>query len=210
MLSSALVIRLLKELHARKYAGILFICAFCISACGPATTQSVPAPRPPAVDATLGVGDLFEVRVFNEADLSATHRVGPDGSIDFPLVGRVQVGGKLPGEVATMLREKLTAFVRDPQVSVLVRDAVSKRVSVYGQVQHPGTFPINGAMTIVQAISLAGGFTQMAARDKVRVSHVKGDQQQVIEVNLRDIADGRSQNQFVAPGDEVFVPERVF
>ena len=110
-------------------------------------------------------------------------------------------GGKLPGDVATMLRDKLAAFVRNPQVSVLVRDAVSKRVSVYGQVQHPGTFPYTGAMTIVQAISLAGGFTQMAARERVRVSHVRGDTQQVTEVNLRDIADGRSQNQFVAPGD---------
>ena len=76
------------------------------------------------------------------------------------------VAGKLPSDIAQMLREKLTAFVHQPQVSVLVREMNSKRVIVYGQVQKPGTFPYTDAMTIVQAISLAGGFTSMAARER--------------------------------------------
>jgi protein involved in polysaccharide export with SLBB domain len=77
-------------------------------------------------------------------------------------------------------------------------------------VQKPGTFPYTNAMTIVQAISLAGGFTAMAARERVVISHVENEQQRVIEVNLREIADGKAPNRFVAPGDEVYVPERLF
>jgi protein involved in polysaccharide export with SLBB domain len=168
------------------------------------------APRAPVVDATLGAGDLFDVRVFGEAELTGTYRVGPDGTIDYPLVGRVTVTGKLPSELTTELRAKLTAYVHEPQVSILVREMNSKRIIVYGQVQKPGTFPYPGSMTIVQAISLAGGFTAMAARERVVVSRVENDRQQVIEVNVREIADGRAPNRFISPGDEVYVPERLF
>jgi polysaccharide export outer membrane protein len=95
-------------------------------------------------------------------------------------------------------------------VSVLVREMSSKRVIVYGQVQKPGTFNYTNPMTIVQAISLAGGFTAMAARERVMIQRVANSRQEVIQVNLLDIADGRSPNRFVTPGDEVYVPERLF
>jgi polysaccharide export outer membrane protein len=176
----------------------------------PMSPGGLTAPRPPVVDATLGTGDLFDVRVFGESELTGTYRVGPDGTIDYPLVGRVLVAGKLPGEVTTELRKKLTAFVHEPQVSILVREMSSKHVIVYGQVQKPGTFPYPGSMTIVQAISLAGGFTSMAARERVLISRVENEQQQVIKVNVREIADGRAPNRFLGPGDEVYVPERLF
>src|SRR4051812_16141438 len=133
--------------------------------------------KPPVVDATLGPGDLFDVRVFEENDLSGTYRIGPEGTIDYPLVGRLELAGLLPGQIAEVLRDKLRAYVRAPQVSVLVREMNSKRVIVYGQVQHPGTFPYTGVMTISQLISLAGGFTAMAQRETVRISRVENNQQ---------------------------------
>jgi polysaccharide export outer membrane protein len=178
--------------------------------CGPGAPRTLTVPRPPVVDATLGPGDLFDVRVFEENDLSGTYRIGPEGTIDYPLVGRVSVAGLLPGQIAELLRERLRTFVHAPQVSVLVKEMNSKRVIVYGQVQHPGTFPYTGVMTVSQAISLAGGFTAMAQRESVRISRVEKDKQQVIEVNLLRIANGRSPNSFISPGDEVYVPERLF
>ena len=172
--------------------------------------RSVSAPRPLPVDATIGPGDVFDVRVFQEPDLSGTHRVGPDGTIDFPLAGKLEVGGKATGEIAALLRDKLTAYLQHPQVSILLREVNSKRVIIYGQVQRPGTFPYGGPMTLSQAISLAGGFTAMAARERVRIQRATGDHQEVVEIDMNAIADGRMPNQFVAPGDEVFVPERLF
>jgi polysaccharide export outer membrane protein len=180
------------------------------AACGPAAVRRLAAPRPPVVDATLGPGDLFEVRVFEEANLCGTYQVDPQGSIDFPLVGRTTVSGLLPGEVAQLLRDRLTAFVKDPQVSVLVKDMSSKRIVVYGQVQKPGTYPYANQMTISQVISLAGGFTIMAARERVTISRFEDKEQHIIEVNLRAIADGKAPNHFVEPGDEIYVPERLF
>jgi polysaccharide export outer membrane protein len=191
---------------------LVLVCAaaLALSSCGPAAVRKMAAPRPPHVDATLGAGDLFDVRVFEEPDLSGSYRVDSDGVIDYPLVGRVQVAGKLPGEIARLLQSKLTAYVQHPQVSVLVREMSSKRVIVYGQVQKPGTYPYTDPMTISQAISIAGGFTAMAAREKVRVSRFEHNEQQIIEIDLRAIADGKSPNRYVSPGDEVYVPERLF
>jgi protein involved in polysaccharide export with SLBB domain len=179
-------------------------------ACRTAQVQEVKDVSRPAVDASLGPGDVFEVRVFEEPDLSGTYRVEVTGEIDFPLIGKVSVAGRLPGEIADELRARLRTYVRSPQVSVLVKEATSKHVIVYGQVQHPGTFTYTDAMTVAQAISLAGGFTAMAARDKVRISRIQNRKQLLIQIDLRAIADGRDPNQYVAPGDEVFVPDRLF
>src|SRR4051794_3454854 len=144
--------------------------------CAEAPRRPLSLPRP-TVDATLGPGDLFDVRVFEEPDLTGTYRVDPDGYIDYPLVGRTQVAGLLPGEISELLRTKLVTYVHKPAVSVLVREVNSKRVIVYGQVQRPGTFPYTDAMTISRAISLAGGFTAMAARERVLVSHTEQEKQ---------------------------------
>jgi polysaccharide export outer membrane protein len=189
---------------------VLLVAAASVVACGTAGMRKIAATPPPTVDATLGAGDMFDVRVFEETDLGGTYRVDADGYIDFPLVGRLLVAGKLPGELATLLRDKLSAFVKQPQVSVFVREMNSKRIIVYGQVQKPGTYPCMNPMTISELISLAGGFTPMAAREKVTISRYEKDEQHIIEVNLRAIADGKAPNHFVEPGDQVYVPERLF
>jgi polysaccharide export outer membrane protein len=195
---------------SRPLASLLLLFALGAGCAGGPTTHTLAAPRPPAVDATLGVGDLFDVRVFEEPDLSATYRVGSEGTIDYPLVGRVQVAGKLPSDVAQHIENELRKYVRTPQVSVLVREMNSKRVIVYGQVQKPGTFPYTDPMTISQAISLAGGFTAMALRESVRISRSGHERQEIIELNLRQIAEGRAPNAYLSPGDEIYVPERTF
>ncbi len=169
-------------------------------------------PPPPADENTLGPGDVFQVRVFGEADLSQEYRVADDGTIDFPFLVRVRVQGLNTSQVADVIRTQLLQrqILRDPQVSVNVREVNSRRISVFGQVQHPGTFPFQHGMTIVQAITLAGGFTQLAAQGATRLTRrnraVSGGQR-TYNVPVNEILEDRASNVLLAPGDVIYVPE---
>jgi len=182
-----------------------------VIACGGAQgAQSLPVL--PGDDTTLGSGDVFDVRVFGEADLAATYRVAQDGSIDFPLVGRVAVAGLEPTAVADLLSERLRTgqYLRDPQVSVLVKEYNSKRISIMGAVARPGTFPMSSGLTVVQAISLAGGFTPLASRNSTVVSRRVNGEVRRYRVEVDDVTSGGASDVPLATGDIVYVPERVF
>src|SRR5688572_4592944 len=120
---------------------------------------------PPSVgDTTLGVGDVIDVKVFGETDLSGSYRVGGDGTITFPLGGVIQVGGLEAQEAAKKIAERLAdGILRNPQVTVLLKEQTSKKVVVMGQVPKPGTYPYTPSMNILEAITAAGGFTPMSA-----------------------------------------------
>ncbi len=182
-----------------------------LSACGGASVTTT-LPVLPGDDTTLGSGDVFDVRVFGEADLAATYRVAQDGSIDFPLVGRLAVAGLEPTAVADLLSERLRSgqYLRDPQVSVLVKEYNSKRISIMGAVARPGTFPMSSGLTVVQAISLAGGFTPLASRNSTVVSRRVNGQVRRYRVQVDDVTGGGASDVPLATGDIVFVPERVF
>jgi polysaccharide export outer membrane protein len=158
---------------------------------------------------SLGPSDVFDVRVFGEPDLSSTYRVGTDGKISFPLIGQVHVQGKTTTILAEELQKRLEQFVKRPQVSVLLKESNSKKVTIYGQVQHPGTIQYSEQMTISQAVSMAGGLTAMAARESARVKRKRNGQTETIVVNLKAVANG-TETYYLQPGDEVFVPERLF
>jgi protein involved in polysaccharide export with SLBB domain len=158
---------------------------------------------------SLGAADVFDVRVFGEPDLTGTYRVAADGTIDFPLIGRLTVRGKTPAQLADEIQNKLVQFIKRPQVSVLLKESNSKKVTIYGQVQHPGTISYVDAMTITQAISQAGGLGAMAAREGARVTRKQNGKTETVIVNLKAIANGTA-TFYLQPGDEIFVPERVF
>ncbi|MFO0574011.1 MAG: polysaccharide biosynthesis/export family protein [Polyangia bacterium] len=179
----------------------------------PATSAKVvrEASSPPVVDMSLGPADVFDVRVYGEAELSSTYRVSADGTIDFPLIGRIAVRGLTPAQVADELQRRLLTYLKQPQVTVFVREVNSKKVTIYGQVRNPGAISYAEGMTISQAVSMVGGLTAMAARDRARVTRVsvKDGKAETVVVNLKDIAEGTA-TFYLQPGDEVFVPERVF
>ena len=181
-----------------------------LSAC-PGETQQVvrTVERPPVVDLSLGPADVFDGRVYGEPELTSTYRVSPEGFIDFPLIGSVQVKGMTATQVAEEIRVRLQSFVKQPQVNVYVKETNSKKVTIFGQVHHPGSFNFVESMTLVQLVSTAGGLTAMAARDRVRVTRVRDGKSDSFVVNLRDVLEGRS-SFYLLPGDEIFVPERVF
>jgi polysaccharide export outer membrane protein len=185
---------------------------------GPAPLPSAPpaarleAPRAPDLTAArLGAGDIFEVRVFQEPELSGIFQVGPQGDIVFPLCRKVVVGGLTANATAEALRTCLAdGYLRNPQVSVLVKEYNSKKVFVFGEVQKPGTFLFEDGMSVVQAITLAGGFTRNASQNSTSVTrHVAGEEVKV-KVNVQDIALGKAPNVLLEPGDIVYVPESLF
>ncbi|HET8540345.1 MAG TPA: polysaccharide biosynthesis/export family protein [Anaeromyxobacter sp.] len=160
---------------------------------------------------TLGPGDVIEVRVYREAEISGVYQVGAEGDVVFPLCQRVVVGGLTPNGAADKFRECLAAgFMRDPQVTVLVREYNSKKVFVFGEVQKPGTFVYQDGMSIVQAVTLAGGFTRTASQNSTSVTRRVKGQEVKIRVTVQDIALGKAPNFTLEPGDIVYVPESLF
>lgn len=163
-------------------------------------------------DTTLGTGDMFDVRVYGEDALSTDYRVAQDGTIDFPLIGRIEVAGLEPGAVATLITTRLRDghFFVNPHVSVLVREYNSKRISVLGAVSSPGSYPMRSGMGIVEAIGLAGGFTALANRDGTTITRSTDGHLHRYAAPVDRIADGQQEDIPLRAGDIIRVPERLF
>lgn len=159
----------------------------------------------------VGVDDTFDVRVYGETDLSGMFRVATDGTVDYPLAGRIQVAGLRTGEIQQLLVAKLKdKYLKDPQVIVTIKDRNSQKISVLGQVAKPGQVGYYPNMTIVDAIASAGGFTGIAAKNSVRLRREAGGKIETQVFPVADISEGRSPNVLVLPGDVLVVDERVF
>jgi polysaccharide biosynthesis/export protein len=158
--------------------------------------------------------DSIQITVFNEPDLSVKVRVSAQGRINYPLLGPVQVGGLTVSETETKLKEQLgRSYLVKPQVNVLIDRANGRRVFVLGQVRAPGAIDIlaDEGLTVVQAIARAGGFTDIAATDRVNILRIApdGTQQKVI-VNVAAIMKGQSKDYPLKPDDVLSVPETIF
>jgi polysaccharide export outer membrane protein len=190
----------------------LLACTSVCHACSKRGVQATEVPPPATDDTTLGPGDVFSVRVYGEEAMSGSHQVAPDGTIGFPLLGAIQVSGLEPTEVAELIQTELRErdLFRDPHVSVYVDEYASKRISVMGAVENPGTFPLEPGMTVIQAISMAGGFSNLADRDGTVVTRRINEQIVRYRVPVEKVQRGQAKDIEVAAGDIIFVPERLF
>src|SRR5581483_7403943 len=143
--------------------------------------------------------------------LSGEYRVANDGTIDFPLAGRILVKGLEIGEVQREIVKRLKAgYLLNPQVTGMVNQWNSRKISVLGQVAHPGTVPYFPNMTIVDAIASAGGFTGVAAKNSVNLRREATGRVEMRTFPVADITEGRSPNVMILPGDVLVVEERLF
>ncbi len=183
-----------------------------LAGCASAPSKPVVIAPPSEPVAALGPGDSFEVSVYGQADLSGKYRIDEDGSINFPLVGRIACAGKAPGAIATTIQDQLAQkqILRDPHVSVFLLAQTSKQISVMGAVSKPGSFPLTTGMTIIQAISAAGGLTQLASGNSTIVTRHANGHLQRFKVAVDRISEGREEDFTLQDGDIVFVPERIF
>ena len=156
-------------------------------------------------DYRIGIDDVLDIAVWNVAELQKTVPVRPDGKISLPLVNDVVAAGLTPMELRDQLTKKMAAYVQNPAVSVVVREIRSLKVSVIGQVRTPGRYDIKGPSTVLDALALAGGFTEFAARRKITILRSAGATAQRIHFDY-DAAVSRGGVVLVKPGDVVVVP----
>ncbi|HEV8385535.1 MAG TPA: polysaccharide biosynthesis/export family protein [Candidatus Acidoferrales bacterium] len=156
----------------------------------------------------IGAEDQLNVNVWNEPNVSRTVPVRPDGKISLPLINDVQAVGLTPMQLAMSISEKLKKFIADPQVTVIVTAINSRRYYIVGEMTRAGAFPLLPNMTVLQALSSAGGFSQFAKMKSIYVLRIVDGKSVKYPVNYKDLIKGihPEQNIVLKPGDTVVVP----
>lgn len=180
------------------------VCALvCLALCSSAfATDSSAAGALP--EYRIGIDDVLDVAVWNVAELQKTAPVRPDGKISLPLVNDVVAAGLTPMELRDELTKLMAVFVHNPDVSVVVREIRSLKVSVLGQVKTPGRYDLKAPATVLDALALAGGLTEFAARRKITV--LRSAQRLHCDYDAAVSNRPSSSNLSLKPGDIVVVP----
>jgi len=156
----------------------------------------------------IGPMDILEIEVWREPDFSRQVLVRPDGKITFPLIGDVQASGMNTLGLKAVLTEELIGFVDNPEVTVIVVESRSKNFYIIGKVNRPGTYPLSPGMTVLQALSVAGGFAQWAHKDKIRIIRRSEGREEIFSINYDKVISGKNleQNILLEPNDTIIVP----
>jgi polysaccharide export outer membrane protein len=172
--------------------------------------QTVEPKKPATEDPNyvIGAQDVLDISVWKEPELSRTVPVRPDGKISMPLLNDMRAAGLTPLQLGAEITAGLKKFVTDPQVTVIVTTINSQRVYILGEVTRAGAYPLLPNMTVLQALSSAGGFTQYANLKKIYVLRVEEGKQIKHPFNYKDVLAGKAsdQNIFVQAGDTIVVP----
>jgi polysaccharide export outer membrane protein len=179
-----------------------------IDSASPADNKISPIPATTDAAYLIGPEDVLDISVWKEPDVSRVVPVRPDGRISLPLINDVQAAGLSPQQLAGSVSEKLKKYLNGPQVTVIVTAINSQRVFVVGEVLRAGAFPMLPGMTVLQALSSAGGFTTFADVKKIHVVRLRNAKQVEIPFNYRDVlkGDNSEQNIKLEAGDTIVVP----
>src|SRR5262245_58768343 len=178
------------------------------SAQSAATTTNASAEAPVSLDAyKIGQEDVLAITVWKNEPMSRTVQVRPDGMISLPLIDDVSAAGLTPVQFRDVLVKRMSEFIPNPEVSVILTDVRNYKVSVLGEVLKPGRFELKSYTTILDVIAQAGGFTQFAARGKIVVLRPAGKAMKRIPFNYNKVVSGgEEENMYLQPGDIVLVP----
>ncbi len=167
-----------------------------------------------AINYKIQPGDLIEITVYKEPDMARTARISGNGTITFPLAGVLKLSDLSVPEAESLLAEKLSEFLVKPQVTVLIKEYGNKQVYVLGEVKKPGsiTIPAERRLTVLEAITLAGGFTELAAQDRTKILRGAGAGSQTIPVEITRITKqgDKTADVYLEPNDTVYVPQSFF
>ena len=174
--------------------------------------QGADSPRTTSVPTdpnyVIGPQDVVDINVWKEPELTRSVPVRPDGKISMPLLNDVQAAGLTPTQLALHITESLRKFVTDPQVTVIVTQINSQRVYILGEVNRAGAYPLLPDMTVLQALSSAGGFTPFANLKKIYVLRTESGKQNKFPFNYKEVVNNKApdQNIVMRAGDTIVVP----
>jgi len=186
-------------------AALLFGALVPLAACGGSTSAELRQTKAPPQEYRVGVEDVLEIAVWREPELSTTAPVRPDGKVSVPVVGEIQAVGRTAHELEDEVAKKLANRIANPTVVVVVKEVNASRVFVLGEVAKPGAYPMRGAMTVVQALALAGGMTEFASKGDITILRRDGGNQHSYKLDFNDAVKGDAPIELV-PGDTVVVP----
>jgi len=156
----------------------------------------------------IGPQDVLRIDVWKETEISRTVPVRPDGKVSLPLLNDVQAAGLTPMQLAGVIAEGLKKYINNPQVTVSVSEINSRRVYVTGEVTRAGALPLQPNMTVLQALSSSGGFTQFARPKNIYILRMEDGKQVKHPFNYKEALDGKKpeQNILLQSGDIIVVP----
>jgi polysaccharide biosynthesis/export protein len=174
------------------------------------STAEAKAKAPATADPNYVIGpqDVLDIDVWKETELTRAVPVRPDGKISLPLLNDVQAAGLTPTQLSEQITTELKKFITDPQVTVIVTQINSQRVYILGEMARPGAYPLLPGMTVLQALSSAGGFTPFANMKKIYVLRNEGGKQEKFPFNYKEVVRGKNaeQNIVLKAGDQIVVP----
>jgi polysaccharide biosynthesis/export protein len=173
-----------------------------------ATGNSARMPATADPNYVIGAQDVLDISVWKEPELTRTIPVRPDGKISMPLLNDVQAAGLTPMQLGAQITASLKKFVTDPQVTIIVTAINSQRIYILGEVGRPGAFPLLPNMTVLEALTSAGGFTQFANVKKIYILRKENGKQDKYPFNYKEVINGKApdQNIILRVGDTIVVP----
>ena len=156
----------------------------------------------------IGPMDVLEIQVWKEPDFSRQVLVRPDGKITLPLIGDIRASGMNTLGLKALLTEKLEGFIDNPEVTVILVEIRSKNFHIIGKVGQPGTYLLSPNMTVLQALSVAGGLAEWADKDSIRIIRRSGGKEEIIPFDYDKVISGKKleQNILLEPDDTIIVP----
>lgn len=167
-----------------------------------------------AADYHISSTDLLDITVFQQQDLGRKLRVTQNGVVSLPLIGTVKLGGLTVDQASALLAEKYKEFIINPQVTIFIAEYAQRKIYVMGEVKNPGSFdlPVEARLTVIEAVTLAGGFTPIAAPDRTKVVRMREGRSQSIPIEVSAITKRGEKEKDIAlePNDVIVVPQSYF
>lgn len=158
-------------------------------------------------DYKIGKSDVLEINVWKEEGLTRTLSVRKDGKISLPLVDDVQAAGRTPMELKEVITQEMSQYIESPSVTVIVQDQTSQQFYVIGEIAGTGAYPLTKDMSLIQGITLAGGFTEWADKDDILLLRNEDGERQRMHIDYYEIVsgEGKEQNVMLQADDTIIV-----